>query len=265
MAVVAAQPTTLYAERRRRARELGARHEFAVEPMRLYLALVDAQERAYDRAREERPESDELASYVVRVALPGVMEATMAAGTEALREATLLRFHDGDLEGIVEAWLAGEQQPGTDAFLARASASPVLEALPDAAAALRESESDGRHCPACGGLPQLAVFTDTGEALLTGQRLLVCARCAGEWVMSRMTCAGCGENAGAKLPILADTEGFPHLRIDACEICRRYLITVDMRKEPQAVPLVDELAALPLDLAAAERGYTKIARNLMGF
>jgi formate dehydrogenase maturation protein FdhE len=28
---------------------------------------------------------------------------------------------------------------------------------------------------------------------------------------------------------------------------------------------VDEIAALPLDLEAAERGYTKIARNVMGF
>jgi len=40
---------------------------------------------------------------------------------------------------------------------------------------------------------------------------------------------------------------------------------VDTRREPGAVPLVDEIAALPLDLAAAERGYTKIARNVMGF
>jgi formate dehydrogenase maturation protein FdhE len=31
------------------------------------------------------------------------------------------------------------------------------------------------------------------------------------------------------------------------------------------VPVVDELAAIPLDLAAAERGYAKIAANLMGF
>ena len=265
MAVLAAQPITTYPERRRRAQELGGRHDFAAEPMRLYLALADAQERAYERAGEDRPGPDELASYVVRLSLPGVMEATMAAGPELVREATLLRFHDGDLEGIVEAWLAGDQQSGTDAFLARASASPVLEALPETAAAIRSGEPDDRHCPVCGGLPQLAVFTDTGEALVTGQRRLVCARCAHEWVLSRMTCAGCGENAGAKLPILAETEGFPHLRIDACEICRRYLITVDMRKEPRAVPLVDELAALPLDLAAAERGYTKIARNLMGF
>jgi FdhE protein len=257
--------TTAYAERRERARELGARYDFAQEPLALYLALVDAQERAFERALRDRPSASDLADYVVRIALPGVMEAAGAAGPDALREAALVRFDDGDLEGIVESWLRGEDQSGTDAFLARASAMPVLEALPEIAHTLRTRETDDRRCPGCGGSPQLAVFADSGESLVTSQRTLVCARCASEWVMSRMTCASCGETAGGKMPILSDMDYFPHLRIDACEMCRHYLITVDLRRDPRAVPLVDELAALPLDLAAAERGYTKIARNLMGF
>ena len=260
-----AEPTTRYDHRRERARELGARFEFAQQPLALYLAIVDAQERAFERARTDRPGRDDLSSYVVRTALPGVMEAAVAAGTETLREATLLRFHEADVEGLIEAWLDGDETSGTDTFLARASTQPVLEALPDLAATLRNSETDDRHCPRCGGLPQVAVFAETAEALLTSPRKLVCSRCADEWVMSRMTCASCGETSGAKMPILSDVDLFPHLRIDACEICRRYLITVDQRRDSRAVPVVDELAALPLDLVAAERGYTKIARNLMGF
>ena len=59
-------------------------------------------------------------------------------------------------------------------------------------------------------------------------------------------------------------EGLPHLRAEACESCRRYLITVDLRREPPAVPVVDELAALPIDLYMQERGFSKIAPNLMG-
>jgi FdhE protein len=260
-----ADAVVTYSERRDRARELGGRLDFAEQPLRLYLALVDAQERAAERALATRPAADEIAAFVVRDALPEIMEATVAAGPERLREAALVRFHEGDLEGIVEAWLAGEDQSGTDTFLARASTAPVLEALPDLAAGLRGGDTDDRRCPRCGGLPQLAVFAETSEALLTSPRKLVCSRCANEWVMSRMTCASCGEMSGSKMPILSDVELFPHLRIDACEICRRYLITVDQRKDPRAVPIVDELAALPLDLVAAERGYTKIARNLMGF
>jgi hypothetical protein len=240
---------TSYGERRERARELGARLDFAEQPLRLYLALVDAQERASERALATSPAPDELASFVVRDALPEIMEAAVAAGPDRLREAILMRFHESDLEGIVEAWLRGDDQTGTDTFLARASTAPVLEALPDLAVTLRTG----------------AVFGETGETLLTSPRKLVCSRCANAWVMSRMTCASCGETAGAKMPILSDVDLFPHLRIDACEICRRYLITVDQRKDPRAVPLVDELVALPLDLVAAERGYTKIARNLMGY
>ena len=262
---VIADPTTTYAQRRERARDLGARFDFAQQPLALYLAIVDAQERAFERARTDRPSRDDLAAYVVRNALPGVMEAAVAAGTETLREATLLRFHEADLDGLIEAWLDGGEISGTDTFLARASTEPVLEALPDLATDLRQAGANDRSCPRCGGLPQVAVFPEAGEALLTAQRTLVCSRCATEWVMSRMTCASCGETSGAKMPILSDVDLFPHLRIDACEICRRYLITVDQRKDPRAVPIVDELAALPLDLVAAERGYTKIVRNLMGF
>jgi formate dehydrogenase accessory protein FdhE len=261
---ILAERTTIHTERRARARALGVQYDFAQQPLALYLAIVDAQECVFDRALHDRPSPVDLAAYVVAVALPGVMEAAAAVGTETLREATLSRFHEADLEGIVEAWLAGDEGNGTDTFLARASASPVLEALPDLAATLRR-ETDDRHCPRCGGLPQVAVFADTGEALLTSPRKLVCSRCANEWVISRMTCASCGETSGAKMPILSDVDLFPHLRIDACEICRHYLITVDLRRDPRAIPIVDELAALPLDLVAAERGYTKIVRNLMGF
>ena len=113
-------------------------------------------------------------------------------------------------------------------------------------------------------LPQVSVFTDTGDALLTGQRRLVCSRCATEWTFARMTCASCRETGGSRLPIIADETRLPHLRVDACEVCHSYLVSVDLRRDPRAVPLVDEIAALPLGLAAADRGYTKITPNVMG-
>ena len=65
--------------------------------------------------------------------------------------------------------------------------------------------------------------------------------------------------------MLADPEQLPHLRIDACERCKRFIVSVDARLEGHAVPVVDELAALPLDIAAAKRGFTKVTPNLMGY
>lgn len=259
-----AERTTVFDARRARAVELGARFDFIAEPMRLVAALADAQKRVYLRALDDRPAAADLVPYVVRVALPPIMDATMSAGTEVLREAALLRFHDGDLAGIVDAWLAGGELSETDAYLARAATSPILEAVPAAAASVHADAADERRCPACGGLPQLAIFGETGESLVTAQRRLVCSRCATEWTYPRMTCVSCRETEGGKMPILSD-DTLPHLRIDACDTCRSYIVSVDTRREPGAVPLVDEIAALPLDLAAAERGYTKIARNVMGF
>jgi len=65
--------------------------------------------------------------------------------------------------------------------------------------------------------------------------------------------------------VLADTDRLPGVRVDACDTCRTYLLTIDLPKDPAAVPLVDEMAALPLDLHARERGLVKITPNLMGF
>jgi len=98
---------------------------------------------------------------------------------------------------------------------------------------------------------------------VSGPRMLLCCRCGESWVHQRMTCPGCGEQATSKLPIFADAERFPHLRADACESCRTYVITIDLRKEAGAVPVVDELVALPLDLYVQARGFAKVVPNLM--
>jgi FdhE protein len=255
-----------YAERGKRAVELAERYDFAREPLVLYAAVAEAQGSVFERARADRPNVGDLAAYVVRAALPDVMSAVMTAGTETLREAVLLRFHEGDLERMVGSWLRGDAQDGTDVFLARAASAPVLEALPDLSQGENSLQApQERFCPACGGPPQVSVFVDSGEALVTGQRRLVCARCATEWVYPRMTCVACGETESSRLVVLADPQQLPHLRIDACERCKRYIVSVDARLEGHAVPVVDEIAAIPLDIAAAERGFTKVTPNLMGF
>jgi len=121
---------------------------------------------------------------------------------------------------------------------------------------------------------------------------LLCGRCCASWGYARMTCPGCGEDSSSRLPIFNEegtTSGergsvvrglptgpnghngsahkavFPHMRIDACDTCRRYLLSIDLAADPAAVPVVDELAALPLDLYAREQGFSKITPNLMGF
>lgn len=260
---VASVTKETWARRRRRARELAMRYPFAGELLRLYEALTDVQESAFLRARDDRPEPSRVAGYAAERIMPGVAEATISAGPAALAGAVRDRLRNGSPPELVSRWLAGERQDAVDQYLARAASAPVLEALGPAAAQACPGERAQRTCPRCGGLPQLSYLSDAGETLVSGPRLLSCCRCGESFPYQRMTCAGCGEESTGKLPIFADAERFPHLRADGCETCKRYLITIDLRKEPEAVPVVDELVALPLDLYVKERGFTKIVPNLM--
>lgn len=259
---VGTQPWT---ERRRRAEQLLAREEHAAGLLNLYIALSEAWTEIAQDVSSNPPAPDEVADYVATRAMPRVLDRTLIGGPEALREAVVGRFHEGDPAAMVRAWLAGDEQPVTDRYLARAAASPVLETVPGLARSTGSEARDARHCPNCGGLPQLSYFGLSDEALVSAPRSLVCSRCALSWAYPRMVCAGCGNEDTSSLPIFSDHDLFASLRLDACEVCKGYLVTVDRPKDRDAVPVVDELVALPLDLYARERGYRKLTPNLMGF
>ncbi len=279
-----------WTDRRRRTEALRERYPFAREVLTLYGALLDPQEEAFAAARADPPEPSRVSDYIADRVLPAVVDATLADGPATLAEFVRGRAAAGDSREIVRAWLAGEDQPPVDRYLARAAAAPVLEALGPAAGAACPGPRDQRHCPTCGGPPQVSYFALSAEDLVTGRRYLVCARCATIWSYPRLTCAGCGETAGSRLSVFAEegtaeaevsghivrgldaqrrraSEGdlrFPHIRIEACETCAQYLLSIDMARDPTAVPVVDEMAAIPLDLYAADRGLAKVVPNLMG-
>jgi FdhE protein len=259
---VAPLAAQVWGRRRRRARQLLDHHSFAGQLLRLYDALLDVQERAFLGALEDRPTVSELARYVADRVAGEVEDVTASAGPVALAAGVSEQLRADDPARLVARWLAGERQTPVAEYLARAAAGPVLEALGPLAPV--RSPSSGYACPRCGGLPQVSYLGDAGEALVSPPRMLECCRCGTSWIHPRMTCVGCGEQATTRLPIFADAEQLPHLRADACETCRRYVITVDLRKDPEALPIVDELVALPLDLHAQERGFAKIVPNLMG-
>jgi FdhE protein len=262
-----------WSARRERAHELRARHPFVAEVLTLYLALLDVQEDAWSAARDSPPHAAELCEWAAAEVVPRVVEATAAAGPAALAQAVRGRAAEEALAG----WLDGAQLDPVDRYLARASLGPVLEALGQRAG-LEHGDGDGHgesgeRCPHCGGLPQVAYLAASGEALVTGRRSLSCSRCGSSWSCSRSACPACGEADEAQLVVYAERwqgngDGrpvFPHLRVAGCTTCKRYLIDVDLERDAHAVPEVDELAALPLDLYAADQGLTKLTANLMGF
>jgi FdhE protein len=84
-----------------------------------------------------------------------------------------------------------------------------------------------------------------------------------EWEFRRIVCPGCGQEDHAKLPVYT-AESFPYIRVDCCDTCHTYIKSIDMTKNGLAVPVVDEMASIPLDLWAQERGYSKLHPNLLG-
>jgi formate dehydrogenase maturation protein FdhE len=59
-------------------------------------------------------------------------------------------------------------------------------------------------------------------------------------------------------------EKFPQIRVEACDTCRHCIRSVDLTKDGNAIPVVDDLAAIPLALWADEYGYRRIHGNLLG-
>jgi formate dehydrogenase accessory protein FdhE len=153
-----------------------------------------------------------------------------------------------------------DQQVGAFAqFLARAFLQPYAEfrgTLTTAAPIVVTT----RLCPLCGSRPLLGVLRPEGDG---GKRFLVCSFCSHEWEFRRILCPTCGEEAEGKLPVYI-AEQMPHVRVEACDTCKFYLRTVDLTKDGHAVPLVDDLSAIPLTLWAHEKGYLRLQPNLLG-
>ena len=141
-------------------------------------------------------------------------------------------------------------QPYAEALLVRASvtrlpSSPVAPAV----------------CPHCRSRPVAGVLRD--EPDVKGRRTLLCCLCSAEWGFPRARCPACGEEAADRLQSHI-AEAWPHVRVEECASCSTYIKTVDLRENGHAIPVVDELASVELDLWAAGRHLVKYQPNLLG-
>ncbi|MCH7933732.1 MAG: formate dehydrogenase accessory protein FdhE [Gemmatimonadetes bacterium] len=277
--------------RRARAVHLLGQTPHVEEILTFYVRLTEAQESLADRVPvsdwSERIRSPEGEFPRLRVAglpldelaLPfrEFLSRVAEFGTETIKDGaqTLLSRDDdgrleplraargawGKTEGTVENGEADEEEKGDDFyFYARAFLEPIITSIAQADSSQPTDWTQG-FCFVCGGPPQVAVLRDLPDAL--GRRSLMCSMCATEWRFQRLTCPHCGETEADKLPVHT-AESIAHVRVDACTTCSRYIKTVDLRKDGTAVPLVDELAAVELDIWAQEQGLTKLRANVLG-
>ena len=143
-------------------------------------------------------------------------------------------------------------------FFARVLLQPFAESL--AARANVPADTSSGACPFCGAHPVAAVLRGEGDG---GKRFLVCSLCSTEWEFRRILCPGCGEEHKDKLPVYV-TKTFDYIRIESCDTCQTYVKSIDLTKNGLAIPIVDELASVSLNVWAEEHGYTKIEPNLLG-
>ena len=262
-----------------RARELALEQPSAREALTFYAGLAEYQRALFLTASSARGAADFAGAVDVAGASAAVPDflvwlqrnapeplALMAGslrdeGTEwqRLMHECLDRGGPGDASEDEEQSVAEPR-----AFVTEAMLQPYSEA-----AAINRREHSGRspnkagplaaRCPVCLGPPCLGILREEGQG---ARRTLLCGCCMTEWDYLRVVCPKCLEERFDALPVYtADT--FPHVRIEACDTCRRYLKTIDLTKNGLAVPLVDDIASLPLDLWAGEKGYRRLRANLL--
>lgn len=265
-----------YGARIRRAQQLSKAHSFASEFLDFYAKIVSFQESLYTKiaaacgkTSSDAGEAAIRAELDLTVLLPffrGYLStveqnAPAALAESAHRIATLPA--DSWIALLEEYWKhagAPDQQVGAfEQFIPRAFLQPHAEFR--AACVLKPPVVvPPRVCPLCGSRPLLAVLRPEGDG---GKRFLLCSFCSQEWEFRRIFCPACGEEAENKLPVYV-AEQFPHVRVETCDTCKSYINCVDLTKNGNAIPIVDDLAAIPLTLWAHEHGYSRLQPNLLG-
>ena len=105
------------------------------------------------------------------------------------------------------------------------------------------------YCPICGGKPDFSSLKEGGT------RWLLCSRCDGEWLFSRIECPYCGTRDQEALAYFTKEEQ-PGYRIYVCEECRTYLKGIDSTVSGAEVFLpLERVLTLDLDRRGREKGY----------
>ncbi|HEY4739285.1 MAG TPA: formate dehydrogenase accessory protein FdhE [Candidatus Acidoferrales bacterium] len=273
-----------------RATELTSSYPFAAEGLRFYARVATFQRSFYAEIQQAlagspkissaRPLRDELDLFlllpnfsrflsVIEQIAPAPL-AQAAAGLAQKGPAGWQRAIEdfwhadpelaGDGEDSEEVLAGHPHELGAyDRLLAWIYLQPYAEYLADR----RETavlDGTPSTCPFCGSKPIVGVLRSEGDG---AKKSLICMLCAHEWNFRRIYCPACGEEREPQMAFYSAPE-IAHVRVDVCDTCHTYLKSIDLTKTGLAVPVVDELATIPLDLWAREHGYEKLQINLLG-
>ena len=293
----------VWARRRRRVERLRAEHPHAAELLAFYDDVLTLQEPLQAKARRsgwleavQAPDGRAPALRLERLPerprerdFPRFVRSLPGSATDVLKAvAARLTSEPAAMSELLAAVLGGQPveaiaarvdcDAAALAFFPRAFVQPLAQGLvaearnalgPEADVGAVDtspaggsgSQSARAACPYCGAAPVAAVLRDEPE--IKGRRTLLCSLCQSEWAYPRTRCPACGEERAEKRPHHV-SESWPHIRLEECGSCRTYVKAIDLREMGLAVPVVDELASVELDLWAGEQGLSKLRTNLLG-
>ncbi len=192
--------------------------------------------------------------------LQPILRVAAEHGPEQLAVEAEKRLHD-QTETARNRLLVYWQGDAPGDYLSRAMLQPYVETLRVHKIPPDRVHAKG-HCPFCGGAAWMSVRKPMPDAD-SGFRHLVCSLCALEWSFNRGTCPSCFEQQPQNVPVF-QSDVHPNVRIEACEICRRYVKSIDLTKDARPVASIDDLLSLSMDLWAADEGYTRIEPGMAG-
>ena len=265
---------SLHSRRAARARELAEQYPASAEGLRFIAAVVDEQGRldgelvggsrakgAGGTAPDDRANLNELARRS-----RSLVDLVLREGPAPLRDEAE-QLSEERCRDALDRFVRREETTSPLAFFARVLWQALWATrLPEPGEDAGGSEHDGKpkataQCARCGQAPQLGVVRRVGDG---SEFRLMCSLCLGEWPFPRNRCPSCGEIEQGRIAYYGAADEFGHLQVRACESCRGYLLQVDASKQPRAVPDIDEMAGLPLDVWARGEGLRKLCPNLLG-
>jgi formate dehydrogenase accessory protein FdhE len=252
-----------------RANELSRQHSFAAEILGFYIHVARFQESLHRHLvtvlQSTAPSMDRELSQAELTELSSQFESFLSMveerGPVPLAELTRdLRRRGRPMfsELLADAWRVSSPSDA-QGFLAHAFLQPYAEFL-RSRGGTRTLKQIYAVCPFCNRKPSFGVLRQMGDG---AARSLVCSFCLNEWEFRRVVCPGCGEENDKKLPVFTADE-FDYIRVECCDTCRTYIKSIDLTKNGNAEPIVDELSSAPLDLWAREHGYAKLQSNIFG-
>ncbi len=254
-----------------RAEELAETFPYAAEVLGFYASVARFQKALYGYIQQARGKSalpgpsfrEALDLALLLPRFPGFLNLVRENAPSALASPAeqMAAEKEPRWEKLLrDFWQRSEpgELPHVESFFARAFLQPYAEFVAERLTPPPRL-SNSATCPICDSEPVVAVLR---EEQLGAKRTFICSLCGYEWDFPRLVCAGCGEDRNDALAVFT-SESFEHVRLEACDTCKNYLKAVDLTKNGLAVPVVDELASLPLTLWAQEHGYTKLQPNLM--